>query len=75
MHAGFLKIWDHLGCTVAKVKRVPNRLYVIRLDIDRSVCLATQGDCPAWRWHARFGHLNFRGLRCLAMGEMVKGLP
>jgi hypothetical protein len=56
------------------VKRVVNRLYMIRLDIDRPVCLAAQGDSPAWCWHARFGHLNFCGLRHLATGEMVKGL-
>jgi transposase InsO family protein len=29
----------------------------------------------AWRWHSRYGHLNFRGLKRLAEGEMVKGLP
>jgi hypothetical protein len=75
MHADFLKIWDHHGHAVAKVKRAVNRLYMIRLDIDRPVCLAAQGDSLAWRWHARFGHLNFHGLQRLAMGEMVKGLP
>jgi hypothetical protein len=62
MHADFLKIWDHHGRVVAKVKRVVNRLYVIRLDIDRPMCLAAQGDSPAWCWHVRIGHLRFRGL-------------
>jgi hypothetical protein len=75
MHADFLKIWDHHGHAVDKVKRAVNRLYMIRLDIDRPVCLAAQGDSLAWRWHARFGHLNFHSLQRLAMGEMVKGLP
>jgi hypothetical protein len=75
MHAGFLRIWDHHGRAVAKVKRVVNRLYVIQFDINQPVCPAAQGDSPAWHWHVRFGHLNFFGLRCLATGEMVKGLP
>jgi hypothetical protein len=75
MHAGFLRIWDHNGHAVAKENRAVNRLYMIRFDINRPVCLAAQGDSPAWHWHARFGHLNFHGLRRLAMGEMVKGLP
>lgn len=29
----------------------------------------------AWRWHERFGHLNFQSLRKLSRGKMVKGLP
>jgi hypothetical protein len=49
LHEGFLKIWDRLGRMVAKVQRAANRLYVLRLDIDRPVCLAAQGDSPAWR--------------------------
>jgi hypothetical protein len=75
MNVGFLKIWDHHTHAVAKVKRAVNRLYVIWLDIDWPVCLAAQGDGPAWRWLTRFGHLDFCGLRHLATGEMVKGLP
>jgi hypothetical protein len=75
MHVCFLKIWDHHGRVVAKVKIAVNKLCVIWLDIDRPVCLAAQGDSPAWHWHARFGRLNFYGLWRLAIGEMVKGLP
>jgi hypothetical protein len=41
----------------------------------RVVCLAAHGDRPAWRWHVRFGHLNFCDLRRLATGEKVKRLP
>jgi hypothetical protein len=75
LHTGYLRIWDQCGCMVAKVQRAANRLYVITFDVDRPVCLAAQGDITAWKWHARYGHLNFRGLRCLAMEEMVTGLP
>nr|CAE03285.2 OSJNBb0046P18.1 [Oryza sativa Japonica Group] len=45
------------------------------LDIDRPVCLAARSAEPAWRWHARYGHLNFPALRKLVQQEMVRGLP
>jgi hypothetical protein len=63
---GCLKIWDQRRRLLSKVPRRANRLYVLRLDIAKPVCLAVQGSSTAWRWHARFGHLNFRGLRRLA---------
>jgi hypothetical protein len=63
LHVGHLKIWDRLGRLVASVKRAPNQLYVLQLDVDRPVCLAAQGTSPAWCWHTRYGHLNFRSLR------------
>jgi hypothetical protein len=29
----------------------------------------------AWRWHERYGHLNFKALRKLGRADMVRGLP
>jgi hypothetical protein len=58
-----------------KVEHTPNWLYVLDLNITRPVCLATQGSSAAWRWHARYSHLNFKGLRWLADDNMVSGLP
>jgi hypothetical protein len=75
LESGFLKLWNHAGTLAAKVKRGASRLYVLHLDVDRSVCLATQGTSPAWRWHSRYDHLNFRGLKRLFEGELVKGMP
>jgi hypothetical protein len=75
LHNGFLRLWDWAGTLVAKVKRASNRLYILYLDVDRPMCLATQGTSPAWRWHSKYGHLNFRGLKRLAEGEMVRDLP
>jgi hypothetical protein len=74
LHAEFLRIWDRRGCMVAKIRRGVNRLYVLHLDINKPVCMAAQGEDPAWRWHARYGHLNFRSLRKLEQEEMVHGL-
>jgi hypothetical protein len=75
LESGFLKLWNRAGTLAAKVKRGTSHLYVLHLDVDRSVCLAAQGTSPAWRWHSRYGHLNFRGLKRLFEGELVKGLP
>jgi transposase InsO family protein len=49
-------------------------LYLLKLNVVQSVFLAAQGSSAAWRWHTRFGHLNFRGLRRLAKGRLVDGL-
>jgi hypothetical protein len=75
IHGGFLRLWDQVGMLVTKVKRATNRLYILNLDVDRLVCLAAQGSSLAWRWHSRYGHLNFCGLRRLDEEEMVRGLP
>jgi hypothetical protein len=72
---GYLRVWDHRGVLLAKVRRSANRLYVLNLNITLPVCLVVQGTSIAWCWHARYGHLNFRGLRRLAEGELVDGLP
>jgi hypothetical protein len=75
LESGFLKLWNHAGTLAAKVKRGASRLYVLHLDVDRPVCLVAQGMSPAWRWHSRYVHLNFHGLKWLSEGELVKGLP
>lgn len=75
IEGGVLRIWDERRRLLAKVSRSMNRLYVLKLNVDRPVCMAAQGDDVAWRWHARFGHLSFRGLRKLAQEGMVRGLP
>jgi hypothetical protein len=38
------------------------------------VCLAAVHGDESWRWHARFGHINFDALRKLALLDMVCGL-
>jgi hypothetical protein len=74
LHDGFLRLWDRAETLVAKVKHASNRLYILYLDVNRLVCLAAQGTSLAWRWHSRYEYLNFRGLKRMAEGEMVRGL-
>jgi hypothetical protein len=75
LQSGFLKIWDCSIRLVARVSWAMNRMSILQLNVDNLVCLTAQGDSPAWRWHTRYGHLNLRGLRKLATGKMVNGLP
>jgi hypothetical protein len=52
-----------------------NRLYVMKVNLTSPICLLTKMEQEAWRWHARFGHLNFKALRELGSKGMVEGLP
>lgn len=55
--------------------RTENRLYILNCSISNPVCLAAHADDAAWKWHARYGHLGFHGLKLLSRKEMVRGLP
>jgi hypothetical protein len=50
-------------------------MYSHSFSLASPVCLLSKLDDDAWKWHARFGHLNFRSLRDLGRKEMVSGLP
>ena len=39
------------------------------------MCLKTCVKDLAWRWHIRYGHLNFGALKALGKKRMVNGLP
>jgi hypothetical protein len=60
-----MSIRDDEAQLMAKIPRVPNRLYVPTTTIAQLVlvCLLARGDEDSWRWHARLGHLNFQALR------------
>lgn len=66
------------GClkvSAVSCSRIRNMLYVLKLNVIQPVCLAAQRSSAVWRWHVRFGHLNFHGLWRLAKGGLVDGLP
>ena len=56
---GVLRIRDQEQQLLAKVKRSLNRLYLLDLKVEQSVCLAARHSEEPWMWHARFGHLSF----------------
>jgi ribosomal protein L15 len=72
---GVMKVWDPSGVLLAHAPRKGNRLFVLDIPVTQPVCLASCTEDEAWRWHARFGHLNFQALRTLARRGMVRGLP
>jgi len=72
---GFLWGYDRQRMLIMKVPRAANRLYILNLDRVDPVCLFSSMDDSSWKWHARYGHLNFQALRQLGQKEMVRGLP
>jgi hypothetical protein len=36
--------------------------------------MLSKQDDGAWKWHARFGHLNFRVLKDLTRLKMIEGM-
>jgi transposase InsO family protein len=72
---GLLRVRDKHDRLIAKVQRSANRLYSLRVNIARPLCLmAHRADGP-WLWHERYGHLHFDALRKLSKEKMVDGLP
>jgi hypothetical protein len=72
---GVMRFWDPSRRLLAKVRRSPNRLYILNVKVAQPCCLAARRDDEAWQWHERFGHLNFEALKRLSAKEMVRGLP
>lgn len=63
------------GKVVAKMKRTPNRLYILQATRAQPVCLMAKYDEGEWLWHARFGHVNFITLREISEQNLVEGMP
>ena len=59
---GVMRIRDKQRRLLARVRHSPTRVYTIRLDIARPICLATRRTNEAWCWHQRFGHISFQAL-------------
>jgi hypothetical protein len=73
---GRCSVLDQGGQTLLiSAPRNANRFYTYKFSVVAHVCLLTKMDDNAWKWHARFGHLNFRSLRDLGRKEMVFGMP
>jgi len=70
-----LCVYDQEKTLLISAPRVGNRLYLAKSGLGSPVCLHAQTEDASWRWHARFGHLNFRALSNLKTKNMVGGLP
>jgi GAG-pre-integrase domain len=69
----FLTLRDVKRQLVTKVTMSNNRIFSIHLNIFVGTCLLIKHR-ESWRWHLRFGHLNFGGLELLRKAGMVYGL-
>jgi hypothetical protein len=72
---GKMCVYDQDRALLISTPRTANRLYTIKFGLVSPVCLLANSEDVAWRWHARFGHLNFRALRDLSCRGMVEGMP
>jgi hypothetical protein len=72
---GVMTLRDENQKLLARISRSPRRLYMLDLHIAHPVCLAACAGEDAWRWHSRFGHVNFTTLKKMAKVELVRGLP
>ena len=59
IESGILRLFDLERQLLAKVHRSPSRLYFLDMNITAPVCLIACVGKVAWRWHERYGHLNF----------------
>ena len=75
IECGLLKICDNQRRLLTQVRRTTNHLYILELEIEQPVSLLAKTEEVSWRWHARYGHLNFPALEKLQKEEMVHGLP
>jgi len=75
IEGGVMTILDRLQRLLAKVKRSSNRLYVLNIAPALPECFLVRSKEEAWRWHARYGHVNFHALKSLSQKQMVHGLP
>jgi transposase InsO family protein len=72
---GIMLLRDEDQRLLARIHRGPGRLYKLEMKIARPICLAACTGESAWRWHARFGHINFTSLKKMGSAELVRGLP
>ena len=75
IESGILRLFDLQRQLLAKVERSSSRLYFLDMNIVAPVCLTARAGDVTWRWHERFGHINFQSLRKLGRKDMVLGLP
>ncbi|RVW63781.1 Retrovirus-related Pol polyprotein from transposon TNT 1-94 [Vitis vinifera] len=75
IEGGVMTILDRTRRPLAKVSRSGSRLYLLHIAQVLPECLMARSKESAWRWHARYGHVNFHALKILSQKQMVHGLP
>jgi hypothetical protein len=71
---GVMVVRDENQKLLARISHSLGR-YMLDQNTAHTVCLAICAEEDAWRWHSRFGHVNFTTLKKMAKAELVHGLP
>jgi hypothetical protein len=75
MENNSLSLSDTNRRLIACVQMMKNRMFPLNLNIKIDKCFIGLIKNESWRWHLRFGHLHFNGLKLLSSGGIVHGLP
>ena len=75
IEGGVMTILDRTRRLLAKVSRSGSHLYLLHIAQVLPECLMARSKESAWRWHVRYGHVNFHALKILSQKQMVHGLP
>ncbi|WVY95960.1 hypothetical protein V8G54_028111 [Vigna mungo] len=71
-----MEVYDKSKNLILKCARSGNQTFQVRLDVVETLqCLSSVKEDKNWRWHLRFGNLNFKDLQQLSSKEMVSELP
>ncbi|KAM1484192.1 hypothetical protein EV2_037025 [Malus domestica] len=71
----FLTLRNARRKLIARVQMSKNRMFPLKLNTRIGSCNIGVMEDKSWKWHLRFGHLHFNGLKLLSSGGMVRGLP
>jgi hypothetical protein len=66
IEGGVMTILDRAHGLLAKVSKSRNHLYKLHIAQALPECFLAKGTEDAWRWHARYGHVNFHALKLLS---------
>ncbi|KAM0985723.1 hypothetical protein ACFX13_013181 [Malus domestica] len=71
----FLTLRNARRKLIARVQMSKNRMFPLKLNTKIGSCNIGVMEDESWKWHLRYGHLHFNGLKLLSSGGMVRGLP
>ncbi|KAM1315693.1 hypothetical protein ACFX2F_019427 [Malus domestica] len=64
----FLTLRNARRKLIARVQMSKNRMFPLKLNIKIGSCNIGVMEDESWKWHLRFGHLHFNGLKLLSNG-------
>ncbi|WVY95704.1 hypothetical protein V8G54_027855 [Vigna mungo] len=73
---GQIEVVDKGKNLILRCNRSGNQTFQVTMDaVENPQCLSFVKEDESWRWHLRYGHLNFKDLQRLSNKAMVSGLP